>query len=150
MKRIFIIVLVVIVVLIISKLFNSKPKKKSKNIMEEIEENPLFKMMTEMSTSEEETTTADYGEFGYQASNPIPVKSELEIATYLKRLRTIEGKKVAYKKVGITNTPLIETPIAIYKITLHGTLLATLYISANQFINSERAPKNFELAELLH
>ncbi|WP_041557386.1 hypothetical protein [Cellulophaga algicola] len=150
MKRILIIALVVIVVLIISKLFNSKPKKKSKNIMEVIEENPLFKMMNEMSASEEETAIADYGEFGYEASNPIPVKSELDISTYLGRLRTIAGKKVAYKKLGITNTPLIETPIAIYKITLHGTLLATLYISANQFINSERAPKNFELAALPH
>lgn len=144
----------VIGVIIIMSLIKSKPKEKPKSIMDELNENPLFKIMNEMSNLNENATdnhtiTQDgYGEFGYEVTNPIPVKSVLGNMAYLEKLRTLDGQKVEYERIGSTSAPNIDMPIDMYEISVNNEQITTLYISSYHNKNSERAPKNFKLVAI--
>jgi len=155
MKTFLIITGIVILVIIILNLIKTKPKENPKSIMDELNENPLFKIMNDMSklngenATDNHTITEDgYGEFGHEVTNPIPVKSVLGNIAYLGNLRTLDGQKVEYERIGSTIAPNIDMPIDMYEIYINGDMITTLYISPYHNKNSERAPKNFKLVAL--
>lgn len=87
-----------------------------------------------------------YGEFGYEITNPIPAKTILGSTSYLARLRTNDGTKVAYERLGSAESEVSPNPIDIYEIKdSQGKRLAVLYISPYQKKISEKAPKGFIL-----
>lgn len=90
-----------------------------------------------------------YGEFGLSLTNPIPCQSILGGRLYLDRLRTLDGSKILYQRIGSCFSDVTRHPIDGYTIFLcNETILATLYISAYQKRNSEMCPKNFYLAKI--
>jgi len=87
------------------------------------------------------------GEFGYSVNNPIPINTILETHSYLSRLRTLDGEKVRYFKLGSTSSQVSLHKAQCYKIkNIKGEELAVLYISPFQKKTSEKAPKGFKLA----
>jgi len=89
-----------------------------------------------------------YGEFGYTITNPIPVKSIIDSVIYLDRLRTLEGEKIKYARIGADTASNIEMPVDIYEIYVNEKVITTLYISAYNHKNSKQVPKNFKLTEI--
>lgn len=120
-------------------------------------QNPLFSQMKEihdlMAEMCEDGCDTDElpnacGEFGYDASNPIPTKTVDGSIVYLSSLRAPDGTKVRYKRQGSQHDDVSPHPIDIYDIThANGTTLATLYLSPYQKKISECAPRNFCLAK---
>jgi len=93
--------------------------------------------------TELDTIPEGYGEFGLVLTNPIPVNSVFGNTVYLGRLRTLEGKKIKYERLGSTGAQNIEHPIDIYAITLEGIKIANLFISPYHKKISKRAPQGF-------
>ena len=90
-----------------------------------------------------------HGEFGLSLSNPIPCQSILGGRLYLDRLRTSDGTKVIYQRIGSFFSEVTPHPIDGYVLShSNGVTLATIYISAYQKRNSSKSPINFYLANI--
>jgi len=86
------------------------------------------------------------GKFGYSMNNPIPINTPLETRSYLCRLRTLDGEKVRYFKLGSFSSEVSLHQVESYKIKgKKGEDLAVLYLSTFQKKTSEKAPKGFKL-----
>lgn len=86
------------------------------------------------------------GEFGWDASNPIPTNTPIGSTSYLARLRYSDGAKVVYERSGSTYSDVNTKPIDIYAISHpNGQALTTLYISPYNKRNSAKAPCGFSL-----
>jgi hypothetical protein len=145
------IVLAIVIVMIQIK---SKTKAKRKRAMDAIFEDQkiheiksLFEALSQLNEggTDEDTIPAGYGEFGHEATNPIPVNTVMGNMAYLRKLRTLDGEKVQYERIGSTGAPNIDRPIDAYQITNNGQVITTLYISPYNKKNSGRAPKGFKL-----
>lgn len=87
-----------------------------------------------------------HGEFGREASNPIPTQTVFGSISYLMRLRAPDGAKVVYNRIGSLSSPVSPSLIDAYEISdSHGSKLATLYLSPYHRRNSEKAPEGFTL-----
>ena len=148
---------IVITIIIVMNFIKTKPKEKPKSIMDKLNEDPKFKEMQELfeamsmlneGGTEEDTIPDGYGEFGYDVTNPIPVNTVMGNMAYLGKLRTLDGEKVQYERLGSTSAPNIENPIDAYEISVNRQVLTTLYISPYNKKNSERPPKGFKLSAL--
>ncbi|GAA4410237.1 hypothetical protein GCM10023187_34590 [Nibrella viscosa] len=85
-----------------------------------------------------------YGAFGYDRTNPIPVKGIINSSVYLNRLRTPDGLPVAWQRLGSTHSPVSRHPIDTYRIEdLSGSELTVLYLSPYEQTTSHRAPAGF-------
>jgi hypothetical protein len=91
------------------------------------------------------------GEFGIEATNPIPVNTvELGSKKYLAGLRTPDGSKVKSERIGSQTVDNIEKPIDSYLITHEdGSDIATIYISPYQAKNSKKAPRGLKQVSTL-
>ena len=86
-----------------------------------------------------------YGEFGIEITNPIPVSSIPDSYIYLNRLRTQNGSKITYNRIGGMNAPNIKNIIDAYKISVNEKQVATFYICSYNEKTSCKAPKGFKL-----
>ena len=86
-----------------------------------------------------------YGEFGLEVTNPIPVNTILGSAVYLDKLRTIEGNKITYRRIGSVSAKNISSVIDSYEISTNDKHVATIFICPYNKKNSEKAPKGFKL-----
>ena len=133
-------------------------KKKPKSVLDALNENPLFKQQKEiyeaMSLMCEDGIDADempngQGEFGATPANPIPCKTVFGSTSYLARLRTPDGVKVTYNRIGSFGSDVTPHPVDGYEIHHpSGQKLATLYISPYQKRISGKAPKGFLLSDV--
>jgi hypothetical protein len=148
------IIVTFVVTSIILTLYLIKTKPKEKSVMDELKANPKFKELQEMykllhdlnkNGTEMDTIPDGYGEFGYDLTNPIPVNTILGNTAYLAKLRTLDGVKVTYNRVGSFHSSISTNPIDGYKIFANEKEIATLYIDPYNKKNSNRAPKNFKL-----
>jgi len=98
--------------------------------------------------TDEDVLPQGYGEFGLEVTNPVPVHTLLGLRLYLERLRTKDGVKVAYERIGLMLAPNSPYGIEVYSIYLEKQEIAILYICPNNKKNSEKAPKGFQLASL--
>ena len=133
-------------------IFDLFKKKKPKSLMDEIggslELEGYIKMQQALwgenssgcSTNE---MPNGIGEFGLEATNPIPVNTvELGTKKYLAGLRAPDGSKVNNQRIGSQTVDNIEKLIDSYLITHeNGDNIATIYISPYQAKNSKKAPK---------
>lgn len=131
-----------------------RPKKKPGSVMDELNAIPEFKKLKGlydiMNSVNEEETDQDtllngYGEFGFDVTNPIPVNTILGNTAYLGRLRTLDGIKVTYERIGSVSSPISKNPIDAYEIFANGEKIAKLYIDSYNKKNSQKAPKNFKI-----
>ncbi len=148
---------IVIAIIIVMNLIKTKQKEKPKSVMDALNEDPkfqemkgLFDAMSKLNEggTEEDTMPDGYGEFGHEVTNPIPVNTVMGNMAYLGKLRTLNGEKVQYERIGSTSAPNIDQPIDAYEILNNGEVIATLYISPYNKKNSERPPKGFKLSAL--
>jgi hypothetical protein len=150
-----IVTLVATIILVMLSIFPAK--KKSETLMDELNSNPEFKKLRDlydiMHNMNEDGTDQDmipngYGQFGYDVTNPIPINTIFGNTAYLGRLRTLEGVKVTYERIGSFISPLSKYPIDGYEIFDSGHKIAVLYIDPYNKKNSQKAPKNFKLIPL--
>lgn len=85
------------------------------------------------------------GEFGREATNPIPVSGLEENEVYLGRLRTAEGDPIAWHRLGSFSSDNIKGMIDKYQIrnAWTGEELGILFISPYNRYISGKAPKGF-------
>ena len=88
------------------------------------------------------------GDFGFQATNPIPVRGIAGIGFYLNRLRMDDGRPIAHQRQRAVGVHGIENPIDEYQISLGGKPVATLYISPYHRRISAQAPLGFRLERI--
>jgi len=147
---------IVILIIVVLNFIKIKPKKQ-KSVMNELNGNPKFKEMQQlfssMQTLNEGGTNCDtipegFGDFGWEVTNPIPVNTIFGNIAYLARLRTNEGDKIAYERIGSTCSKNIEKPIDMYEIYASGNKIGVLYISPYHKKKSDCAPKGLKLAVL--
>ena len=130
-------------------------KEKPKSLMDEIGSSlgleGYIKMQQELwgdnsSGCAEDEMPNGIGEFGIEATNPIPVNTvELGSKKYLAGLRTPDGSKVNSERIGSQTVDNIEKPIDSYLITHEdGSDIATIYISPYQAKNSKKAPRGLK------
>jgi hypothetical protein len=86
-----------------------------------------------------------YGEFGLEITNPVPTRSIPDGYHYLNCLRTTDGSKITYSRIGSMSAPNINQIIDGYKIYVQGNQIATIYICPYNKKNSSKAPKGFIL-----
>jgi len=86
------------------------------------------------------------GEFGLALSNPIPCHTIVGGYAYLDRLRSSDGAKIKYDRIGSFGSDVSSHPVDGYVISdTNGQKLANIYISPYQKRNSNKAPKGFKL-----
>ena len=130
-------------------------RRKPESVLDALNENPIFRQQKDLyerlSLMCEDGVDADelpngQGEFGMTASNPIPCKTTFGSTAYLARLRTLDGTKVVYERLGHVRSDVIPHPVDFYAISHpNGQELATLYISPYQKRISNKAPRGFKL-----
>lgn len=144
---------IVIAVFVTMSLIKVKSKKEPKSILDELNEDSQFQKLSgiydAMSKLNNNPTDKDiipegYGEFGYEATNPIPVKSIMGNLEYLNMLRTNDGTKVQFERLGSTGASNIHNPIDAYDIFAKGNKVATLYLSPYNLKNSKIPPRGFK------
>lgn len=87
-----------------------------------------------------------YGRFGFDLTNPIPVKGIVAGYAYLDRLLTSDGAKVHYDRIGSFGADVSDHPIDGYKVTAPtGIGEVTIYISPYNKKTSNHAPEGFRL-----
>ena len=86
-----------------------------------------------------------YGEFGISINNPVPVNGIPSNEKYLKRLVTIDGMAISWRRFGSGGADNIDHPIDIYNITdENGNKRDTIYISPYHPSTSNKAPKGYK------
>lgn len=85
------------------------------------------------------------GEFGFVATNPIPVKGIMGGYAYLENLLFEDGTPITHQRTGSTGADNIENSIDCYKILKDGIEKSIIYISPYHKKNSAIAPKGFKL-----
>lgn len=87
-----------------------------------------------------------YGEFGLEITNPIPTSSIPDSYFYLNSLRTQNGSKITFNRIGSMSTQNISHTIDAYTISANDQELATIYICPYNKKTSTKAPKGFMLS----
>ena len=89
------------------------------------------------------------GEFGLDKTNPVPTNTAFGSDSYLKRLRTLDGKPIKFSRIGSFGVDLFPgQSIDGYSIeSASGEKLPTLWLNMYHKRNSNKAPKGFYLAE---
>lgn len=120
-----------------------QPKGKGGSGLKELFD--VMNSMTEAGCDTDEIPGAT-GEFGWNASNPVPTRSVLGSTSYLNRLQTQDGREVFYERIGTFDSPAIEMPVDGYAIQdRNGQDLGILYISPYHQRNSLKAPSGLEI-----
>ena len=85
------------------------------------------------------------GEFGLEATNPIPVRGIRSNAIYLDCLRTSDGQKVNYINTGSGSVPNIVGSVYEYEVRQGDRPLCKLYFAPYNRRISQRPPRGFSL-----
>lgn len=128
--------------------FLKRKKKTATSITDDLEQ--LFSVMISANPQacrDTDEISGSYGPFGLSPTNPIPVHGFFSSETYLRSLRTLEGKRIRWDRVGNTGQDNINMPIDIYNICdeSYALLIACIYISPYHFRTSTKAPEGFKL-----
>ena len=120
-------------------------RKKSKE-----ENNVFLKIMKLQQELSKEGTYEDQipegiGEFGLDLSNPVPVNGILSSDRYLEKLKTDNGEKISWERIGSFSANNIKNPIDGYTIfDKDRKQIATIYISPYHKTNSNKVPRGFK------
>lgn len=87
------------------------------------------------------------GEFGFDSTNPIPVRGVASNEIYLKQLRTLDGRAILHNRKGSLEVPNVPNKIDEYDISQEGNILCRLYIHPYNRKISRRPPKGFMLVK---
>jgi len=147
-------IVVVIIVFMNLPLPGSKKPEPIGELFAELEENPLYKALQALQDAQQKMATLEtvdgeiidgYDKFGFDVTNPIPINTIFAEKSYLGRLRTEDGIKVQYERIGSFYAPNIKYPVDGYQISAKGDYICTLYLCPYCESTSELAPKGFKL-----
>ena len=130
---------------------NNLRQQRNAALFKKLESNPRYQLLVDTAKLMAQSESIDgkvpdaYGEFGYDATNPIPTQGIIGSMAYLAKLRTEDGIKVEYKRLGHTRAENVNHPIDIYEIWVNGDKVCTLYLCPYFRENSAIAPKGFNL-----
>lgn len=133
-------------------------KKKPRSVLDELNSIPEFKKLKGLyegmhamneGGTDQDIISGGYGEFGYDVTNPIPVNTIFGNTAYLANLKTLDGIKITYKRIGSFSSPISKYPIDGYEIFANNEKIATLYLDPYNKKNSQKAPKNFKFSTQL-
>jgi hypothetical protein len=86
------------------------------------------------------------GDFGREASNPIPCNTVFGSTAYLARLRFSDGAKILFDRLGSVSSDASRYPVDCYAIKHpDGRGLGVFYISPYHKRNSRKAPEGFSI-----
>lgn len=85
------------------------------------------------------------GEFGFDVTNPIPVRGVAANEVYLSELRTKDGRALEFKRNGSTSASNIFGNIDEYELSQGGKKLCKLFLSPYNKKTSEKPPRGFIL-----
>ena len=158
MNTLLIVAVIVLLLVALVALRNTIRKRVQRNTLatslKNLEGNPRYKLMMQAMEIMAQGETEDgkipvaYGEFGYDATNPIPTKGIPGSIAYLAKLRTEDGVKVEYKRRGSTRAENINHPVDMYKITANGESVCILHLCPYYEENSTIAPKGFKVLSI--
>lgn len=83
------------------------------------------------------------GEFGFDPTNPIPVRGILSNDLYLERLRTSDGRAIQFERLRSLTVSNVFGNVDEYEISQAGRTLAKLYLSPYNRRISSRPPEGF-------
>ena len=130
---------------------NKRRSKSCSTLFDQLTKNPTYQLLQEIQNAMGRDATQNgmipdaYGKFGYDVTNPIPVKGTMGEIAYLAKLRTEKGVKVEYKRIGSTRVANINHPIDIYDIRGDGEHICKLHLCPYYKENSANAPQGFKL-----
>ena len=105
--------------------------------------NPAVREMISQQPSVDRIDKA-VGEFGFVATNPIPVNGPAGEVAYLSKLETEDGLRILFHRTGSTEPAEPEHPVDIYEaVTFDGSRWFTLYLDMYHPRQSRLAPKGF-------
>ena len=86
------------------------------------------------------------GEFGLDATNPVPVNGIPANEKYLQSLQTAYGSSISWKRRGSLQVPGFQDPVDLYDIVDgNGKVLQPIYISPYHPKTSKKAPKGYRI-----
>ncbi len=141
-------------------LLNILPPGSRKTVYSELQKDSVFKELQQLHKLQQSMATSPtvdfgipegYGEFGLEATNPIPINSIFAEKAYLDKLRTKKGVRVEYERIGSTGAPNIEHPIDQYEIKANRKYICDIYICPYYDILPDDipAPKGFKIQRAL-
>jgi len=84
-----------------------------------------------------------HGKYGYEVTNPIPVRGIAEAGRYLKKLRW-QGQPVIWDRIGSFGADNIEMPVDCYEVfDQKSRMVGTIFISPYHQKTSAKAPEGF-------
>ncbi len=86
-----------------------------------------------------------YGRFGYDKTNPIPVRGFRGIHNYFSRLRTFDDEGVTYKRIGAYSEENIKGPIDGYLINESVERENVIFLNIYNDRTSDKAPEGYIL-----
>ena len=126
---------------------------KKRKLLKSITNNPVYKDLMKLQElmAIEETENGQvqggYGPYGLSANNPIPVKGVFGEISYLGRLRTSEGVKVEYRRLGSIMADNLDNPVDEYEIGVNGINTSRLFLYPCCKEMSRKAPEGYYLLE---
>ena len=87
------------------------------------------------------------GRFGLDKTNPIPIFGIPENENYLSKIRTKNGERVRWRRIGSSEISNILKPIDAYELfDAKGNTIAVFYLSPYHYKTSDKAPENFKIS----
>jgi hypothetical protein len=115
------------------------PKEMADMLLAEIKSNP------QACTSNE--IPEGIGRFGLDKTNPIPIFGIPDNENYLSKIRTKNGERVRWRRIGSSEISNILKPIDAYELfDAAGNTIAVFYLSPYHLITSNKAPENFKIS----
>ena len=153
MKTLLIVAVIVLLLVALVALRNTLRKRKRNTLetsLETLKNNETYQFMQQLqnamgvNATQQGKVPGAYGEFGYDATNPIPTKGIPGSIAYLAKLRTENGVKGEYKRKGCTHAENIKHPVDMYEIRENGEYVCMLHLCPYFKENSSIVPKGFE------
>ena len=157
MKTLLIIAVIVLLFVALVALRNTLRRRKRNTLatsLENIQNNSTYQMLQALQNTMGVNATQHgkvpgaYGEFGHDATNPIPTKGIPGQIAYLAKLRTENGVTVEYERKGHTRAENIKHPIDMYEIRENGEYVCMLHLCPYYKENSAIAPKGVEVISI--
>jgi hypothetical protein len=110
-------------------IFSSKKRRADDDAANALAEMMQLMVSTNPDAADVDVLPNGHGPFGLSPTNPIPTNGILGSEAYLARLRTPDGQKPQFNRLGSTSAPEVTSGmIDIYKLSIGGKEITTIYI----------------------
>ena len=153
MNTLLIVAVIVLPLVALVALRNTLRKQKRNTLatsLETLRNNETYQFMQQLQNAMRVNATQHgkvpgaYGEFGHDATNPIPTKGIPGSISYLAKLRAQDGVKIEYERKCCIHAENIKHPVDMYEIRENEEYVCMLHLCPYYKENSAIAPKGFK------